>query len=208
MKDKDKAQGQLMEELKRLRGRVSELETADAERKRAEVEAQRQEKRFQAIAENSSDVIILLDAKGTVLYESPAMEQLLGLSPKDRVGASVFERVHPEDMPAVTERFQRLLQNPDAPVQRLELRIRHKDGSWRTVEAAGSAVSHNSVVEGMVINLRDISERKKAEEALRQSEEYFRALIESSLDVISVVDAKGTVLYQSPNKCVGTVSIG
>jgi len=199
MKDKDKAQGQLMEELKHLRKRVAELESTDAKRKQADEEVHGKEQLFRALVDRSSDIIVLVNREGKIIYENPVIEQAIGLKPEESLGASIFERIHPDDMKTVTNAFTKLWQDPDAVAQKAEIRLRHKDGKWRTFEATGTNLVHDSAIEAVIVNLRDVTDRKKADEDLRKSEERFRALIESSLDVITIVDAQGTVLYQSPN---------
>ncbi|MDM7998690.1 MAG: PAS domain S-box protein [Dehalococcoidia bacterium] len=168
------------------------------ERKRADDALKESEEKFRALAENSSDLIVLLDRNAVISYESPAASRLLGLDPAARVGERPFERVHPDDLPAVTEAFNELMRNPSAGPRRIsEMRLQHRDGSWRTMEATGSAVVRGGEVTGIVVTLHDITERKQAEEALRASEERFRALIEKATDAIAVVDSNGRLLYES-----------
>jgi PAS domain S-box-containing protein len=162
--------------------------------KKAEVELKRQEQHFRALVENASDAIVLLNLDGTISYESSSMGRVLGLKPEQRIGVSVFDRVHPGDMRVVTDAFRTLLENPNAEVQRAEIRVRHADGRWRTFEAAGSSIVRDSVVQAVVINLRDVTERKRAEEALRDSEEQFRFLTEQSLMGIHIIQ-NGKIIY-------------
>jgi PAS domain S-box-containing protein len=198
MKGKDSKE-QLMEELNHLRKRVAELESADAKRKQAEEEVHSKEQLFRALIDHSSDIIVLVNREGTIIYENPAIEQAIGLKPEERLGASVFERIHLDDVKIVTDAFSKLWQDPDTAAQKAEIRLRHKDGKWRTFEATGTNLVRDSAIEAVIVNLRDITNRKQVEQKLRASEERFRALIESSLDVVTIVDAKGTVLFQSPN---------
>ena len=175
------------------------------DRKRADEALKASEEKFRALAENSSDMIVLLNKSGVISYESPAAGRLLGLSPEERIGERPFERVHPDDLPRVTEAFGELMRNPGAGPGRIdELRLQHRDGSWRTMEATGSAIVRDGEVEGSVVTLHDITERKKAEEALRASEERFRTIIENARDAVTIVDENFSVIYESPS--LGTVT--
>ena len=80
-----------------------------------------------------------------------------------------------------------------------EIRVQHKDGTWRTLEGTATNLLHDPAVEGIVINYRDITERRRVEEELKQQERHFRALIERSSDVIVVLDRNGTARYVSPS---------
>jgi|GEM_PF-408504 len=170
------------------------------DRKIADDALKSSEEKFRALAENSSDMIVLLNKSGVISYESPSTSRLLGLSPEERIGERPFESVHPDDLPRVTEVFGELMRNPGAGPGRIDdLRLQHRDGSWRTMEATGSAILRGGDVEGIVVTLHDITERKKAEEALRASEERFRTIIENARDAVTIVDENFSVIYESPS---------
>ena len=88
-------------------------------------------------------------------------------------------------------------QDINAPVR--QIRLRHKDGSWRTFEAVGSNLVHDNVVESVIVNYRDITERKQAEEALKESENKYRLLADNVDDVIFVLDMNLNYTYVSPS---------
>ena len=98
--------------------------------KRAEEELQRSEERLRALVQNSSDVIAITDANGTVTYESGAVERVLGYEPDDLVGTNGFASVHPDDIPMAQSMFTELLSTPGV-TRSAEIRGRHRDGSWR-----------------------------------------------------------------------------
>jgi two-component system, cell cycle sensor histidine kinase and response regulator CckA len=134
---------------------------------------------FRALIEHSSDIISILDADGTIRYESASIERVLGYDPEELVGRSAFELLHPEDLAQVTAVFVERLAHPGV-AQTLEFRFRHKDGSWRILEAASTNLLHDPDVRGLVINSRDITERRQAEAALRKVSASTRCIVWSS----------------------------
>jgi diguanylate cyclase (GGDEF)-like protein/PAS domain S-box-containing protein len=146
------------------------------ERKTMEEKLRLEEQRFRAFVEHSSDMIVLVNLAGVIMYVNPAIESILGFKPEERIGAYGFEIVHPDDMKALADVFNTLSSDTNSPVIQGELRLRHKDGSWRTLEAVGSNHVSNNVVEYIIINYRDITERKKVEDTLKESEQKYREL--------------------------------
>jgi len=164
------------------------------ERVRAEEELRESEERFRALVENSSDIVVVLNSDGGIRYRIPSIEYPLGYELGGLVDKSSIELVHPDDLPAVMNALNDAIQNPGV-AQHVECRIRHEDGSWRVVEAIGNNLLNNPAVEGIVITARDITERKRAEEELRESEEQFRSLVENAPDIIMTMDRDGTILF-------------
>src|SRR5262249_15473695 len=140
-----------------------------SDRKRAQEEITKSEERFRALIENSSDMVAVLGPEGFVRYASPSACRILGYSSEELVGKLVFELVHPVDARAVTAAWNRWNQGTQPGVPP-ELRVRHKNGTWRTVEATDANLLGNEAVSGVVINARDITERKHLEEQLLHSQ--------------------------------------
>ena len=169
------------------------------DRKLMEEKLHAEEQRFRALAEQSSDIILLINRKGIILYENSAVERVLGLKKEERIGKNVLENLHPDDSNIVTNAFNKLIGDINAPAQKDEIRIRHSDGSWREVEVVASNLTQNNVVEMIIINLRDITERKEAEKALRISEERYRLLADHMKDQLWLMDLKMNLTYVSPS---------
>ncbi len=131
------------------------------ERDAAEAAVRRNEERFRSLIERGSDVITILDAEGVIRYESPSIERRLGHRAEDRLGERASRYVHPEDLRAVTAAFGRAL---DGQAVSVECRAARRDGSWRDVEAVFTNLLDHPAVGGIVVNWRDIGERKRAEE--------------------------------------------
>jgi len=128
---------------------------------------QRREEHFRSIIENASDIIAILDVEGRVKYASPSVERVLGYRPADLIGAQVRDYFHPDDINAMVgskESLHSALSASPGP-----FRFRHSDGSWRTFEGVSDNLLGHPAVKGLVINARDITKRKKAEDALHKS---------------------------------------
>jgi PAS domain S-box-containing protein len=136
------------------------------------------ERRYRAIIEKSFDAVTLLAADGTIRYASPATTRVLGYVPENLVGRNAFDLIHPDDLPATEELFARLLQIPGSSATDC-FRYRHQDGSWRWVEGTGTNLLHEPSVQAVVGNFHDVTERRRAVEGLRRSEQHYRALADS-----------------------------
>jgi two-component system sensor histidine kinase/response regulator len=142
------------------------------ERRLAEEQALREsEERFRYMVQNSSDIISLFDREGTIIYQAPSIERVLGYRPQDRIGRNVFHDpiVHPDDIGQKRAFFERCVGGPGVPVT-AEFRLRHIDGSWRHIEAIGQNFL-NAPIAGVVANYRDITDHKRSEDALRLAKE-------------------------------------
>lgn len=145
------------------------------------------EAHFRALVENGLDMITILNGDATIHYSSPSVERMLGYAPAELIGATHFEFVHPHDLPKVMGALTRATQNTGVS-QTLEFRFRHKDGSWRVLESITRNLLEDAAIGGLLVNSRDITDRRQAEEALEASEEYASCIIDSSLDMIIAVD--------------------
>jgi PAS domain S-box-containing protein len=120
---------------------------------------------FQLISENAADMIALVDNDGRRLYNSPAYLKVLGYSPDDLNSTSSIEQIHPDDRPRVLKAAEKARLSGQG--ERMEYRVRHKDGSWRTLESTASPIRNaKGQTDKLVIVNRDITERKRAEEML------------------------------------------
>lgn len=125
------------------------------------------EARFRALIESAQDMITVVDAEGVVRYNSPALEEVLGYTPQEHQGKNAFEFIHPDDVSKLADYFQKRVQDPGA-MGRIEYRMRHKDGSWRVIESVGRNALEDPAVEGVVINSRDVTLRRRAEELIER----------------------------------------
>lgn len=120
------------------------------------------DQRFRALIENNTDGIVLLDGKGMVTYSSPAIKRMLGYGTHEVVGKSILSHVHEGDATPVTQQLGMLLSTPGATAS-VQLRRQHKSGSWVWLEATLTNLVNEPIVRAIVVNYRDITERKRAE---------------------------------------------
>ena len=140
----------------------------------AELAREASEQRFRSLVEHSSDVITLLDETGAIIYSTQSLKPTLGYATGEMTGHSVLDLVHPDQQAEAGALLMRLFHHPEQTVQ-AELRVRHKDGSWRDLEVVVANRLANPPVRALVVNYRDVTERKRAEENLRVVDERLRA---------------------------------
>ena len=129
---------------------------------------QHKEEYFRSLIENASDIILVLDRDGNVLYCSPSTERFMGYTKDDLVNRNCIELIHPEDRDWIFSLYKKRTQTKGAnpPV---EFRVRHRNGSFRTVESISQSLLEDPAVQGFVINIRDITAKKEMEKELQKS---------------------------------------
>ncbi|MBI9039667.1 MAG: PAS domain S-box protein [Bacteroidales bacterium] len=160
------------------------------ERKLAEEKLIESEKYFRALIENSNDVISILDEKGNIIYESPSHKRVLGYNTGDLIGKNAFEFVHSDDRERISLEFTELLNKPDE-IKPVHFRFLHKDGTWRFLEGSGQNLIKAPEVKGIVINYRDVTERKRNEKELQK----LNHAIEQSPVCVMITDIEGNIEY-------------
>ena len=153
-------------------------------RKRAEDAVATKERFYRSLIEESSDVILILTAEGTVSYTSPYIERAIGYKPEQITGKA-FAFVHPDDIPAAREALRLLIEEGEGPIRKLEFRIRYADGSWHYIEAKGRNLLGDPIVRGVVMNLRDITERKQTEEKLARYSQHLEEIVEERTEELA-----------------------
>ncbi|MBL8055876.1 MAG: PAS domain S-box protein, partial [Anaerolineales bacterium] len=133
-----------------------------SERKQAETALRESEARTRALLENGGDAIAILDERGALIYASPSTMRVLGYALEAPFGQNSLAPVHADDLPEVLTVFHRLLETPGQPAT-VTFRYLHHDGSWRWLEATGANLLTEPAVRGLVVNYRDITDRRHAE---------------------------------------------
>jgi PAS domain S-box-containing protein len=148
---------------------ISDQEASQRALFESELARRRTEARFRAVVESGADAVKLVDACGVILYASPSISLVFGFTADDLLGKAVFELVHPEDAGALERTFAEVLANPGRPV-RSELRYRHRDGSWRRVEALRVNRIDDPDLGAIVTHYRDVTERHRLQEQFHQAQ--------------------------------------
>ena len=189
-------------ELMEYQGKIATIGTVKdiTERKQMEEKLREREKWFRTLIETSSDIIFVLDERGTVRYISPSVERILGYKPEDMVGKNGFSYYHPEDIPALQAAFVGLTQQAGGTATAFS-RALHKDGSAAYLEVVGKNLLSDPQIRGVVGHCRDITERKRAEDALQESEERFRSLFDNLSVGVAMIDREGQVLAANKTVC-------
>jgi len=167
------------------------------EQKKAEEKLIASEKLFRALIENNNDIIVLMDASFKVFYRSPSATRITGWTNDDMTGLDGTQNIHPDDRETTAAIVNELMANPGKPIN-CKFRNQHKKGHYLWVEGVVINLLEDKFVKAIVFNFRDISARIEAEEKLESSENLFRALIENSNDIISLMDSSFNLLYRSP----------
>ncbi|HEY9653084.1 MAG TPA: PAS domain S-box protein, partial [Coleofasciculaceae cyanobacterium] len=166
-----------------------ERELRDAEERRqrriAEQTIRQNEERFRLLIENALDIITLLSNDGIIRYASPSVERVLGYQPRSLVDKNILDYIHPEDADFFLNRLNQIIQTPHTRSS-IEFKFQHQDGSWRIIEAIGQSFLNPSEQQSIVINSRDITERKQAEE-IRSALERERQLSEERFQFVSMM---------------------
>jgi PAS domain S-box-containing protein len=152
------------------------------------------EKRFWTLLRNSSDIQVIIDENGIEQFVSDSVMAITGYSPQEFIGKSGFEFVHPDDIGILRESFERVKKD-DMGFVRVEYRHRKKDGSWLNLEAVGTNLLANPSINGIALNVRDITQRKRVEKALQNSEERYRSIIENIQEGYYEVDIAGNFSF-------------
>ena len=175
-----------------VRRAVREAEDQQA-RRQAEVELSRREGYLRALTDDSLDVLAIVNRDGVIQYNSPSSKQVLGYEPDELAGQNALSLVHPGDLASVRRSLEQALQDPNLRVTQ-ELRCRRRDGSWCDLEVVGQSHLDDPEIAGVVFNARDVTQRKRAEEAQRR----LATAVEQAAEAIVIADVQGAILYVNP----------
>ncbi len=157
------------------------------------------ENRYRLLAENATDMITTTTPDGVFLYASPACHALLGYDPDELIGHRITDLLHSDDGEALKDLYNAMLGKGENHVS--SYRLRHRDGHYIWLESTSRGVIGGGVVERIISVSRDITARKNAEEALRDSESKYRMLIDQAADGIFVTDIDGNLVDVNPKGC-------
>ncbi|MFN7115477.1 MAG: PAS domain S-box protein [Saprospiraceae bacterium] len=164
----------------------------------AEATLKANEEKFSSMVHNISDIITLVSKEGIIQYESASIKRILGYDEHELTGKSIFQLLHPDDILYIKNEFYKLIQQGGTgPL--VEFRFLHKAGHYIQLEGQGTNQLHNQAIKAIIINSRDITERKKAENALHESRSILKAIINALPDLKFRISKTGLFLdyYES-----------
>ncbi|HSV96575.1 MAG TPA: PAS domain S-box protein [Spirochaetota bacterium] len=138
-------------------------------RKEAEIALRESEELFRMMTEEGSDLILILEKSGTIIYQSPSVERILGYGTEGMIGKDVSEFIHPGDLRKFVAAYSEFLRNPSG-IPSVEMRVKHRDASWRTLEIKAKEITRHHTLKGLIVNCRDITDRRRIEEELHRAQ--------------------------------------
>lgn len=163
-------------------------------RRQKEQELYEQENRFRAMVEKSQDLIVIVDKNRKVLYRSPSAEQITGFSTEERIKNTNLDGVHPEDRQQVTDYLTDLKENSGKTIQ-CTYRLKHKQGHYIWLEGTFTSLVDDPNIGGIIINVKDVTAQKIAEEELVKSEKRSRHTLESMMEGVQIIDFDWRYIY-------------
>jgi len=168
------------------------------EQKESEHELKISEEYYKSIMENSSDVISVIDKNGKSIFRSASYEKVMGFTAEEMLGKNIFQFVFPDDKERLLKQLGESIATPNK-THKINFKAYHKDGTLRYLEGSGKNMLASPIVKGIIINYRDITERKKIERAIKESEEKYKNIIENFTDVYYRADSEGKITMVSPS---------
>jgi PAS domain S-box-containing protein len=193
---------ELKEKQEVLRQNAEEMQATQEELQRSNQkleeqieEVNRTQKRMQLLLENASEVITIYEEDESIRYISPSVETILGYGQKEMIGKSDIDKVHPDHRSTFRDIFTKMKEHPDRKVM-VQYEYKAKDGSYIWIESAGTNCMSNPAIHGYILNSRDITERRRAEQEQRMRSKM-QALSENSPDLITRLE-DGSISYINP----------
>jgi len=163
------------------------------ERKNIEKALVESERYYRALIGNATDGILVINVDGTIRYESPSVSRILGYAPGALIDTSAFNLINPDDIEGIMSTFWEGI-GKSGFTHFGEYRLLHSSGEWRYLEIVVNYLLEDPVIAGIIINGRDITERKRAEKELRESESKFHGVISESADGVILSDELGRII--------------
>lgn len=181
---------QRMKRLERNRGEVKALHKVTGSGERTGEMVKASEEFFRAVTENASDMILILDKRGILRYASPSVERFLGYAPEEMMGKSAFRFIHAGDLARALSDFKNAVRQKEISIPN-SFRVLHKNGSERILEGLGKNLLESPTIAGFIMNVHDVTERKRTEEAKR----LFAHTLESISEIVTITDLEDRITY-------------
>ncbi len=169
------------------------FQNGEKEKRAAELIIVNKEKQYHALIENGNDAIVIFNLEGKPTYVSRSIKRVLGYSEEEAMQLGIYKIAHPDDREALSNKMAECLGKPGMCIEGHVCRIKHKNGSWKWLEATITNMLHDPAINGIVDNFRDITERKLIENDLIESREEMETVFNASLDTIIIIDEEGKI---------------
>ncbi|MCX7677724.1 MAG: PAS domain S-box protein [Spirochaetes bacterium] len=163
----------------------------------AEKHLKESHEKFRTMIENSSEIISIIDENGIIQFESQSITRILGYEIDERIGTNALEFIHEDDRSYIENILQKSAQLNHSEIARFEYRYRHKNGQWRYLESTATNLLCNPLINGILLNTRDITEKKIAEKAMEQREKKYSTLYNNALVAMLTIDAQTHCILQT-----------
>src|SRR6187200_662485 len=157
------------------------------------------EEKFRNLVEEASDGVAILSLEGATIYVSPAMERITGYSEMEMTGLNWFQLTHADDVNEIKVLFEKAMENPGVPLKGNISRALHKDGSWRSLEKTITNMHHIPSINGIVENIRDVTEKLEIEKIIVAEKELSDSIINSLPGIFYLYDHTGKFIRWNKN---------
>lgn len=168
----------------------------NTEIKRAAEQLAKSELRFKALVQEGTEMLGIIDKQGTYIYVSPSSSKVLNIDADTFIGTNAFEYIHPDDQKRLQSELVEIVDNKQTVTT--TYRFENKEGEWRWLETIATNQLDEPHIRGIVLNTRDITERKTIAEQLVQSERRFKTLVQEGTELIAIFDQEANFTYVSP----------
>ncbi|SDK61931.1 PAS domain S-box-containing protein [Catalinimonas alkaloidigena] len=157
------------------------------EQRKAEEAVRKSEAYYKSLIQHSTDLVTLLKADGEILYESPSVTSLLGYDLEEMMGERLYSFMDADSQEELRTVLETHVHDPEE-IHHIEIGLRHKNGEWRYFDGSVKNLLHNPDVGGIVVNSRDITDRRRIERALSRSEANLKAIFETTIQAFVLLD--------------------
>ncbi|MGZ8539616.1 MAG: PAS domain-containing sensor histidine kinase [Chitinophagaceae bacterium] len=176
---------------------ITARKLAEEKLMKSEEEVRKNQIRYQAMVENIDSIISLVDENFKLIYRSPSAERISGWSGEEMDDRGIPGITHPDDLPLMKRVMDKLLNNPGLLIP-VSTRVKNKDGRDMSLEGTAINLLHDNNIKAIIINVRDVTERKKTEQQLIESENRLRTIVQTEPECVKILNSKGEVLSMNP----------
>ena len=172
---------------------------------RGEKALRQSEDYYRSLTENASEVVSILDPDGLIQYESPSVERVLGWQSDELVGQNALDFIHQDDRELARQRLAEIRSIPEHRIT-VEIRFLHKSGAWRNLEVIGQNLLDNAAVRGIVVNSRDVTDRKAMEAELLRHRDHLQEMVDEQTQALRTAKAAAEAANTAKSEFLANMS--